>query len=488
MNAKTHLLAIAIDDFQDDSLGPSLFAQRDASGIAKAWEAFGSLSTEGTLLLGEAATKANVLMHLERLRTSIQADDRLILIYIGQCYHRDSQGYLCASDTSLGSILPSGIPIADLYRGIGSSSPGSLVAFVDDRWEAKSIHAIPGDLERGLAVDELDGLHAHSDNLRTFCSASPGQVSQVSGALHRGIWSHALIEALEGSTHRAWDRNGSVTAGLLQKYLFEQVSAVLRVTVSNAPQQSPTLWGSPDGYVIVDRSGRSTIPLADRAGSSIRESCLTGSLRGKVRDLRGYAKPKSPLGAHNDWERNFVEKAGEQDVGAHATEIFELLREHFRYKRKEVSFIHNGATASIHGPDFDVHVTLEQDPEEAEKYVLQTEVRSIRTPAIVDDPRFLAIFTKYCKRVLFELGRTLDIQSTIDDIEEVDQLSECLEYDPECTQFTLRLHDPGIILRATRDRLDFCLDSQGDLQLLVRNTRSVIDRLAGEQIFLGVTE
>lgn len=218
----------------------------------------------------------------------------------------------------------------------------------------------------------------------------------------------------------------------------------------------------------------------------IKDSCLTGEVRGRVRELRGYSKPKTPLATHNDWERDFIEKAGTAEVTAHATDIFEQLRDSFRYKRKDLSFTNVASTASIKGPDFDVNISLSQDPDDAEKYLLTTEVRSFRNSDVIDHPNFLAIFTKYCQRIVFELESKLDLAAKIDDIEEIDALAEHLDYDPECTEFTLRLPKPGIIIRATDDRIVFSLDAHGDLKMLLGNAQKAFAQLAGNHINLGL--
>ena len=103
----------------------------------------------------------------------------------------------------------------------------------------------------------------------------------------------------------------------------------------------------------------------------IKDSSLAGEIQGRVRELRGYKKPKQPLSSHSPWERSFVEQAGEAEVGEQATEIIDQIRSSFRYKRKDLSFSNEGARASIKGPDFDVHVSLTQDRNDADKYVLK---------------------------------------------------------------------------------------------------------------------
>jgi len=219
--------------------------------------------------------------------------------------------------------------------------------------------------------------------------------------------------------------------------------------------------------------------------SLVSDACLLGLVTGRVRDLPGYTKPKTPLASHNDWERGFVESAGTPDVVRLATDLFEALRGSFGYRRKELIFSKVGATASIECPDFAVHVSLCQDPEDAERFQRTLDVRSFRNPAILDDPRFLAIFANHCNQIVFELHTPLDLQQAIDDIEDVDALRGSLDYDPDCTWFALRMGP--IQVHADAERLVFSLADSGDLRELLRHTKSAMEQLGRDKIRLGQT-
>jgi hypothetical protein len=212
----------------------------------------------------------------------------------------------------------------------------------------------------------------------------------------------------------------------------------------------------------------------------INYASLQGLFSGRVRELAGYTKPKAPLSTHNDWERTFVEEAGASDVERVATEVFDQLREAFRYKRKELLFTNAGSTASIQCPDFDVHIVLVQDPDDAERYRLTTDVREFRNVEILNDPRFLSIFTKYCSRVVLELQTPLDVEKTIDDIEEIDSISQPLIYDPECTYFVLRLGN--VAMHATANVMTFELQEKGELKSLLANTQALMAQLSRNQV------
>lgn len=202
--------------------------------------------------------------------------------------------------------------------------------------------------------------------------------------------------------------------------------------------------------------------------------------------LSGYRKPNQPLSSHNQWEQSFVESAGEADVAKQADAIYTMIRESFRFKRKDTSFSKDGPVASIRTPDFDVNISLTQHPDQADQYLLRTDVVTIRRPEIVDDPNFLNIFSKYCDRVVFAMAGGLDIEAKIDEIEETDSLANSIEYDPDCTEFTLRLPGTGILVRANERQIVFKLDRNGDLTTLLAKTRNTLSQLAAANITLGL--
>ncbi len=83
------------------------------------------------------------------------------------------------------------------------------------------------------------------------------------------------------------------------------------------------------------------------------------------------------------------------------------IRRGFGYKRKEFEFTNDGAVASIKTPDFDLNVTLTQDPEDAERYLLRTEAVSFRRPEVVEEPPFLETFAADFSESRDRIGRRI---------------------------------------------------------------------------------
>ncbi len=489
MRPRTHIFAVAIEDYQDASFQSVVYAEQDAHGFVQAWQELGVDKLDCVTLVSDEATQSAFRSNLRESLSKVGPNDRFVLFYKGRIASFEGLGVITAFDTHCSDVFEASIPLKDLLNEIRKTECSQVLLFLDGSHGASPVFRDGNaDLDSKFPADELQAFCKESTRRFVFVSCKPNEVSHASGSLDHGIWAHCLIQSLKGFAKESMDKDFQVTTRTLQAYLSAEVPRILRVTVAGAIKQTPVIFGTKAKELpIVDHAERlqQQHPALGGMANPIKDSSLIGEIRGRVRELSGYSKPKTSLSTHNDWERDFVEKAGTAEVTAQATEIFERLREAFRYKRKDLSFTNVASTASIKGPDFDVNISLSQDPEDAEKYLLSTEVRSFRNSGVIEDPNFLVIFTKYCQRVVFELVADLDLESKIDDIEEIDSLAANLDYDPECTEFTLRLPEAGISIYATKSQMVFSLDAPGDLKLLLGNTQKAFSQLSGNRINLG---
>ena len=218
----------------------------------------------------------------------------------------------------------------------------------------------------------------------------------------------------------------------------------------------------------------------------IKDSSLLGEKRGPVTALKGYTKPKFKLVKHTDWEQNFIRQAGTEDVSLVATALFQKVRESFRYLRKDLNFADDGSRATIKSPDFDVNVTLEQDPDDAEQYLLTTQVTAFRNDDILEDERFLEVFTGCCDQVVIELASPMNLADKIDELEQVEGLAKGLDYDPACSYFVLRMKGIDLEVRATSTQIVCRSVMKKNLKSLVKNTLKAFAQLSKSAVYLGI--
>jgi len=483
MTPKTHLIALAIESYPTSELAAVPFAENDARAFTQAWLELGVAAADCVLLVNQQATLTAIRSRLRRFLTSVPSSDRIVLFYAGLGVSVGNVGYLTTYDTLADDFANTSLPLAELLAAVRESATSDVLLFID-----ACKPGVPAGGEE-ITGEALFAGKRNSHKGYVFTPCAVNEHSHVSPALKHGIWTYCVTQALRGLAPAALTPEHWLTVSSLQNYLREEVPRLLRETRAGTVSQTPQVINSSLDDVMLADVGellRNRQPAADNSLSFVQDATLAGEIRGPVRELRGYQKPKTPLTTHNSWEQAFVEKAGADEVNRQATELFEQIRNSFGYKRKELSFACEGSQASIKTRDFDVNLALTQDRDAADCYVLRTEVAAFRRPAVVADESFLQIFSRYCDRVIVELKVRLDIQTKIDEIEELESDSLTLAYDPAGTTFTLQIRETGIVIEATADRMIFSLLGKRDLGLLIGHTHRAVAQLARDSIALGI--
>lgn len=220
-------------------------------------------------------------------------------------------------------------------------------------------------------------------------------------------------------------------------------------------------------------------PIPDEDANPFRDARLRGSDSGRIRRLRGFIK-----GSHHEPDRhssaaeNFVRKVGEADLEERAEALFRAIRTSFQLKRKDLAYTSEGGTAVIRTPHFTATLWIDQDPEEARSYQIGIEVGALNSREILLGTEFVDVFRHHCDTVLIEFARTIDLEETIDRLEESDRLSPLLDYAADASWLTLSVSDPAIELRILSHQASFSIPTGGDLRTLIEGTASLMEDLA----------
>src|SRR5206468_390529 len=85
----------------------------------------------------------------------------------------------------------------------------------------------------------------------------------------------------------------------------------------------------------------------------------------KLKDLTGYRKSHNMPDRVNDWARKYVNRAAVADIKADLDNTFDMVREQFGYKRKDLDVsAERDGMAYIRTPDFEYTVTVEVNPDD----------------------------------------------------------------------------------------------------------------------------
>jgi hypothetical protein len=229
-------------------------------------------------------------------------------------------------------------------------------------------------------------------------------------------------------------------------------------------------------------------PKKTEPTSPFQRARLLGIDQGRIRRLSGFLK-----GVHREPDRHsqaaeaFARKAGSPDLEERAEGLYREIRAGFQLKRKDLAFSCEGGTAIIKAPDFTVSLWIDQDPDDARSYLIGIEVGTIVSRDVVTSERFIDIFRLHCDSVLIDFAQSIDLEGTIDQIEESDKLAPLLDYAADASWLTLKVPGNSIEMKLLPHQVSFSMPAGGDLRGLIDGTSDLLDDLseAGANLFLN---
>ncbi len=204
---------------------------------------------------------------------------------------------------------------------------------------------------------------------------------------------------------------------------------------------------------------------------------LLGRVQGRIRRLEGFIK-----GAHFEPDSHspavdtFLRKAGSKEVESMAESLHQDLRKQFGYKRKQLNYSCENGQASIQTPDFEISLTIFQDPEDVRAYMIETEVTQIRDVTICLDHAFLNVFEHRCRSLHFPLPQAVDVEQKIDQLEET-SFAAYLDYPADTSSLTIKVPGSFVEMRLASHELLFSLTPGGQLQQLIEGALKLIAQM-----------
>ncbi len=177
---------------------------------------------------------------------------------------------------------------------------------------------------------------------------------------------------------------------------------------------------------------------------------------------------------------------GHSEVEARAELLFREIRTGLGLKRKALSFSCEDGTAIIRTPDFTVTLWIDQDPDDPKAYRIGIEVGSITDSNVVRRGEFIGIFRLMCQSVVIDFPKAVDMEATIDRIEDSDRLAPFLDYAADCSWMKLRVEGSVIEMTLQTHQACFSMPRGGDLEALIEGTAAILQDLqsAGAGRFL----
>jgi hypothetical protein len=228
-----HVLAIGINDYPDKRLKLDCAAP-DARSLRQAFLDHSQRlfrGVEAKLLLDGQATRANILVELQRLASSVQPGDVAVVFYAGHGdYKREGQLYLIPFDADIRDLRQTGISGEALKKAI-SDLPCTAMLMLDACYAGSfdAVHRKTRALPSGEEVALRDLVY--DPGLVVLCGADKEQeASEENG---QGFFTKALVEGLSGKAD--YDGDGVVELDDLKSYVTKRVRAL------SGGDQEPTL-------------------------------------------------------------------------------------------------------------------------------------------------------------------------------------------------------------------------------------------------------
>ncbi|KAF0181124.1 MAG: hypothetical protein FD161_430 [Limisphaerales bacterium] len=414
-------LLIGVEKFIDPKIPNVGHAQKDAEALAAVLTKIGYSQSEQTILVNEKATCTNVKYNLKQILRCAKPEDSILIFFSSHGYSNGGKTYLVCYDTRQGDMIGTSESLEEVFALLRTTESKQVLLFLDCCHAGLQFPEGEKSLLATMTYDEVQEFFSQSEYRAAFASCKDSEKSYWSDVLEHGVWTHVLIQALEGKEKRILEEKRYLRAANLQDYLAKAVPEQLRIVFSERRTQTPILFGSLNNNFLVADLGPLLAKEISETGNQdfpVKDSTFRNVERGSVKNLSGFVKGHKVLPYKSAATESFVQNIGAPDVEEKANELYDRIKSTFAYIRKDVSVSTSGASASIRAKDFNVDFELKQSASDPTEYVLTTEVSHFSSPAIVHADTFNEVFQGNVSTLRIEFQNSRNVAEFIDKIEE----------------------------------------------------------------------
>ena len=247
-----YLLAVGINEYKNPKLNLN-FARADA-------ESFGNLvkdrsgelykNVELHTLYDKEATREKILSKLEELSLKVSQEDVLIFYYAGHGSMVDNKFYFIPTESSrlydASSLHKDAIEANLLQQKFRDIKALKQLIIMDACQSGASVELLAA---RGAMEEKAIAQLARSAGIHVMASAGSEQFATEFASLGHGLFTHVLIEGLQGGADGA-PKDGKVTIYELKSFVDDQVPEVTRKLKGN-PQYPYTFSRGNDFPLVI---------------------------------------------------------------------------------------------------------------------------------------------------------------------------------------------------------------------------------------------
>lgn len=419
------------------------FAENDATKLHECLIELGIDPRDITCLQSSQATKTKVESELRRIVALANKGDEILLFFAGHGVSISGSNYITCYDTVPTDLVNSCISLQWIMNLFKTSASERKIIFLDSCHSGLEIDESMRGIIDSMNEFEIDAFFADSEYEVGFASCRADQSSYSSPNLRHGIWTYHLLEALRGDASSAVEKDKYITSSSLQNFLATQVPKTLRMEHPNPVPQTPKCFGSfSKEFQLFNLDPILAKREAERKArvTGLKSVDLIGRKGGAIRELRGFKKGFHRVPDSVDsYTQSFVEGIASDDLEQEATEIHDKLKANFKYKRKEIKFDIDGASAIIATKDFDLSIHYTQDSDDAAAYTIEYQINNIKDPDVLLNDGLQKILNRHFDQVRFLIDGSINLEDMIDAIEAEEPEGVDLEYPADCSSLTISL-------------------------------------------------
>jgi uncharacterized caspase-like protein len=442
-----YAIIIGVEKYQDSSISQVVFAEADANDFSVTLVQHGFALVNQVILTSAQATKNVIESKLRLLLRRLKDDDVLYFFYAGHGFSKNGANYITCHDCQRGDLANSSIALQTIFSQLKSSKCNRVVMFLDACESGMTATADMRGIYSVLTREELEDFFRSAEYHICFAACKEDEYSYPSNKLGHGVWTYHVLQALGGHAPLALEANNIVSPRSLQNYLSKEVPTWLALNRTDGAIQTPWFYGTQSrDFMIADvgpvLAKRKLTKTQDRV---LKRAVLSRTIYGeRVRSLSGYRKQDHSIPIRiNDSTNRFLADIAESEITQDVNELHGLLREQFKYLRKELSSGVEGTSGNIIAPDFEYTVNVSLDPDDLSKLIWKRELSNLRDSDTLNRKEFDEVFRDMFDTVELEFNKRINLEEFIDTLEAAGIRPD---YDSACTECMIRLPNiPGTI-------------------------------------------
>ncbi|WFU79276.1 caspase family protein [Bradyrhizobium sp. CIAT3101] len=405
---------------------------------------------------------------------NLAADELFIFYYAGHGFHGAGGNRLSTYDTNRTNIEDTSLSMRDdLLEPLMDSECRQALVFVDACAEKFSGVVKSRDVISNLDASEVREFLDSAWYLGVFLSCSPGEKSYPSTTLKHGVWTHFLLEALEGRAPAALTRERWLTDFGLRDHLRQEVPRYITREMQVRGSQTPqAILSGSNSFRIHHIPKPPAVPAdAALAGISLRNNSefLEGTETGEIRCLPGFSRAKKhtvPTEASDSAEA-WCQRLLSDRVAEELQELYEAARSALNARRKDVRKADDTGGGDLDTAAFRYSIETGQNPDDPAEYIIRRRLE-LRDGWDAHRAAIDEIFGNEFDRLVVEFERMDDtfdaLVEKLEDIQESqggevhdDDRSERATYERDGVTFTFDLK---------QRRLEISFGRSGTLELV----------------------